>query len=119
MKYVLPILALVALFAGQAMAGDGNVSQDMLAKMGLSGMQTMSDTQGSAVRGMGFCGCATLSVTSKLLVIAPKTFICENVSYDSTGKVLTASTSAKVFIISCGTVVSVSATTSACAIAGK
>ena len=54
MKYVLVTLAVVALFAGQALASDGNLSQDMLSKMGLSSMNVMSDTQGTAVRGMGF-----------------------------------------------------------------
>jgi hypothetical protein len=54
MKYVLLTLAVVALFAGQALATDGNVSQNMLSKMGLSGMKVMSDTQGTAIRGMGF-----------------------------------------------------------------
>jgi hypothetical protein len=58
MKYVLPILAIVALFAGQAVAADGNVSSDILAKMGLSNMQVMSDAQGTSVRGMGFSAVA-------------------------------------------------------------
>jgi len=53
MRYLLAILAVLGLFVGQAMAADGNVSQDTLAKMGLS-MQTMTDSQGTAVRGMGF-----------------------------------------------------------------
>ncbi len=54
MKNVLLTLALVALFAAPAMAANGNLSNDMLSKMGLSGMQTMSDAQGTAVRGMGW-----------------------------------------------------------------
>ncbi len=54
MKYLLMTLAVVMMFAGPALAGDGNLSQSQLAKLGLSGMTVMSDTQGQAVRGMGF-----------------------------------------------------------------
>jgi hypothetical protein len=54
MKYLLMTLAVVVIFAGQALATDGNLSNDMLAKMGLSGMSVMSDAQGAAVRGMGY-----------------------------------------------------------------
>jgi len=55
MKYLLMTLAVVMMFAGPALAADhGNLSQSQLAKMGLSGMNAMSDTQGTAVRGMGF-----------------------------------------------------------------
>lgn len=53
MKYVLSVVALVVMMAGAAKA-DGNVSSSMLAKMGLSGMQVMSDVQGTTVRGMGY-----------------------------------------------------------------
>jgi hypothetical protein len=55
MKYLLMTLAVVMMFAGPALAADhGNLSQSQLAKMGLSGMTAMTDTQGTAVRGMGF-----------------------------------------------------------------
>jgi hypothetical protein len=55
MKYLLMTLAVVMMFAGPALAADhGNLSQSQLAKMGLSGMNSMSDTQGTAVRGSGF-----------------------------------------------------------------
>ncbi len=55
MKYLLMTLAVVMMFAGPALAADhGNLSQSQLAKLGLSGMAVMSDTQGTAVRGMGF-----------------------------------------------------------------
>jgi hypothetical protein len=53
MKYVLSVVAVVVMMAGAAKA-DGNVSSSMLAKMGLSGMQVMSDVQGTTVRGMGY-----------------------------------------------------------------
>jgi hypothetical protein len=51
MKTLLSVAALVVLAAAPAMAGDGRVSHQSLAKMGLSGMQTMSDAQGMSVRG--------------------------------------------------------------------
>jgi hypothetical protein len=55
MKYLLMTLAVVMIFAAPALAADrGNLSQDNLAKMGLSGMTVMSDVQGTSVRGMGF-----------------------------------------------------------------
>jgi len=54
MKYLLMIIAVVMIFAAPVLANDGNVSNDTLAKMGLSGMNAMSDAQGTSVRGMGF-----------------------------------------------------------------
>jgi hypothetical protein len=51
MKTLLSIAAVVVLAASSAMAGDGRVSQQSLAKMGLSSMQQMSDSQGMHVRG--------------------------------------------------------------------
>ena len=55
MKYLLMTLAVIMMFAGPALAADhGNLSQSQLAKLGLSGMNAMSDSQGNAVRGMGF-----------------------------------------------------------------
>src|SRR5580704_8099836 len=51
MKTLLSVAAVVVLAAAPAMAGDGRVSHQSLAKMGLAGMQTMSDSQGMAVRG--------------------------------------------------------------------
>lgn len=55
-KVALIMLAVVLAFgfAGQAVAADGNVSNGMLADMGLSGIQTMSDTQGDQIRGKGY-----------------------------------------------------------------
>lgn len=53
MKNLLAILAVVALSAGAAVAGDGNVPQSTLSSMGLSGLKSMTDTQGLNVRGMG------------------------------------------------------------------
>ncbi|HEV8003087.1 MAG TPA: hypothetical protein VGP63_24590 [Planctomycetaceae bacterium] len=51
MKTLLSVAALVVLAAAPAMAGDGRVSHHSLSKMGLSGMQVMSDAQGMTVRG--------------------------------------------------------------------
>jgi len=60
MKYLLMTLAVVMLFAGSALADQGNLSQTQMAKLGLSGMTVMSDAQGTAVRGMG--GSLTLNI---------------------------------------------------------
>lgn len=55
MKYLLMTLAVVMIFAVPTLAADqGNLTQNNLAKMGLSGMTVMSDAQGTAIRGMGF-----------------------------------------------------------------
>jgi hypothetical protein len=61
MKNVILALALVALFAAPVLAANGNVSSDMLSKMGLSSMQVMSDEQGTSVRGMGYVIAAGVS----------------------------------------------------------
>ena len=47
------VVACVALVAGTANAA-GQISDNTLAQMGLAGLQTMSDAQGSEIRGMGF-----------------------------------------------------------------
>jgi hypothetical protein len=47
-------VVLVVGFAGQTQAADGNLSSGMLADMGLSDMQVMSDAQGQEIRGMGY-----------------------------------------------------------------
>jgi hypothetical protein len=51
MKTLLSIASVLVLSAAPAMAGQGHVSNQSLAKMGLSGMQTMSDAQGMQIRG--------------------------------------------------------------------
>ena len=52
------VLALAVSLAGIASANAatpaGNVSNDTLAKLGLSGMQRVSDAQGMKIRGKGF-----------------------------------------------------------------
>lgn len=55
-KVALILLAAVLAFgfSGQAMAADGNVSDGLLADMGLASMQTMTDAQGDQIRGKGF-----------------------------------------------------------------
>jgi hypothetical protein len=51
MKTLLSIASVLVLSAAPALAGQGHVSSQSLAKMGLSGMQTMSDAQGMSIRG--------------------------------------------------------------------
>ena len=51
MRNVLALVAVVALFAAPAFAGDGNVSQGTLSALGLGDMQVVSDAQGMQVRG--------------------------------------------------------------------
>jgi hypothetical protein len=53
MKYLLMSIAVIMIFAAPVLADQGNLSQQQLAKMGLSGMTVMSDMQGTSVRGMG------------------------------------------------------------------
>lgn len=52
-KIVLSVAAVVGLFAGTATASNGRVTDRSLAKMGLSGMKSLSDEQGSQIRGAG------------------------------------------------------------------
>jgi hypothetical protein len=53
MKTLAFVFAAVMLLAATASAGELAVSKSTLNHMGLGGMQTMSDTDGSAVRGKG------------------------------------------------------------------
>jgi hypothetical protein len=52
MKVLLGLAAVVAFSAASAMAGDGRLSDQSLAKMGLAGMHSMSDVQGLHIRGL-------------------------------------------------------------------
>jgi hypothetical protein len=52
-KTVLCVAAVIAAFAGSAIAANGRVSDRSLAKMGLTGMKNLSDEQGSQIRGAG------------------------------------------------------------------
>jgi len=52
MKILLSIASLVAFSVVPALAGEGRVSNQSLAKMGLSGMKAMSDVQGMQFRGL-------------------------------------------------------------------
>jgi hypothetical protein len=47
------VIAVVAFFGLGAAVQAADVSSNMLAKMGLGGMQQLSDSQGLAIRGMG------------------------------------------------------------------
>jgi hypothetical protein len=51
-RLLLLAAAVVAVSAGNVMANDGQLSNDTLAKMGLSNMQSMSDEAGMEVRGL-------------------------------------------------------------------
>jgi hypothetical protein len=52
MKVLLGLASVVVLSVAPAFAGDGQVSHQALAKMGLSGMKAMADSQGAQIRGM-------------------------------------------------------------------
>jgi hypothetical protein len=59
-------LASVAMLAVPAFAGEGHVSNQSLAKMGLTGMKAMADSQGAQIRGLsvavaGGIGYSTIS----------------------------------------------------------
>jgi hypothetical protein len=54
MRTLFIAISLVALFAAPALAGDGRISDRSLARMGLQGMQPISDAQGMSVRGTSF-----------------------------------------------------------------
>jgi hypothetical protein len=53
MKRLLGLAAVFSLWAATAMAGDGRISSQSLAKVGLSGMTAISDAQGLEIRGLG------------------------------------------------------------------
>lgn len=52
MKSLLAVLTVLALSAVPALAGEGRVSDQSLAKMGLSGMTAMTDAHGLQIRGL-------------------------------------------------------------------
>jgi hypothetical protein len=54
MRTLVITISLVALFAAPALAGDGGISDASLARMGLQGMQPISDAQGMSIRGTSF-----------------------------------------------------------------
>jgi hypothetical protein len=51
MKTLIVIAAVVGFSVAPAVAGDGQVSDRSLARMGLQGMTVLSDTQGMSIRG--------------------------------------------------------------------
>jgi hypothetical protein len=53
MKLLIGFATILCLSAVSAVAGDGRLSDQSLAKIGLGGMQVMSDTQGLGIRGLG------------------------------------------------------------------
>jgi len=54
MKTLVVLAALVALSCAPALAADGKVAHSSLVKMGLSGMQPMSDAKGLEIRGTAY-----------------------------------------------------------------
>lgn len=52
MKILLGVASILAFSVASASAGEGRVSEQSLAKMGLAGMKTMSDAQGTQLRGL-------------------------------------------------------------------
>jgi hypothetical protein len=69
---VVCLVACLALVAGTANAG-GQISDNTLAQMGIAGLQTMSDVQGTEVRGMGFSFGPSTSATSFASVFSTTT----------------------------------------------
>jgi ABC-type nickel/cobalt efflux system permease component RcnA len=53
MKLFIACTAILGLSAVSAMAGEGRLSHQSLAKVGLTGMTIMSDSQGMEIRGLG------------------------------------------------------------------
>jgi hypothetical protein len=51
MKTLLAVAVVLLLLAGPARAADARLSQDSLARLGLGGMQPISDAQGAQIRG--------------------------------------------------------------------
>ena len=67
MLFVCAVVSVLALTAGMANAANpGQVSNSALAQFGLSGMQTMSDVQGTDIRGKGFVSVSGYSSASLL-----------------------------------------------------
>jgi hypothetical protein len=53
MKLLIGCAAILGLSAVTAVAGEGRLSNQSLARLGLGGMQLMSDSQGLEIRGLG------------------------------------------------------------------
>ncbi len=85
MKYLLMTLAVLVIFAAPVLADQGNLSHNQLAKLGLSGMSAMSDAQGQAVRGMGFCFTKNTVNVSGNAQVALLCGPVSNAGYNATG----------------------------------
>jgi hypothetical protein len=64
MKTLLGFASVLAFAVAPACAGEGHVSSQSLAKMGLSGMKTMSESQGMKIRGLSIAIAGGGSVAS-------------------------------------------------------
>jgi hypothetical protein len=86
MKNLLAILAVVAVSASAALAGDGNIPQSTLSSMGLSGLKTISDAQGLKVRGMGAIASVNGASFALMVDLAnPPSFATADSDYTATG----------------------------------
>lgn len=64
MKYIASAALLAALMTGSAFAGEGNVSRNTLADMGLGDIAVMSDEAGQQIRGQGFAFAASTAASA-------------------------------------------------------
>jgi hypothetical protein len=73
-KNFLFFAALFGLSAAPAFAGDGQISKSDLSRMGLAGMNAMTDTEGMSIRGTSFVIVGSFTfVTGKPPAISVKT----------------------------------------------
>ncbi len=79
LKKIVLVLAMIAcLSATTATAAEGRISDRSLARMGLQGMQTMSDERGLAVRGAGMEDFLKIDIDIKIVI---KIFININIGH--------------------------------------
>jgi hypothetical protein len=86
MRTFAAVVAVLALVAAPALAGDGNVPRGTLSAMGLSGLKTLSDAQGLKVRGMGASATVNGSSFAIMFDLAnPPSFAFAQSDYTATG----------------------------------
>jgi hypothetical protein len=64
MRHLLSLVCVIGLSVAPALAGDGHVTRQSLSKMGLSGMQVMTDDQGMQIRGTSIAVAAGGSIAT-------------------------------------------------------
>ena len=87
MKVRLLILLVVAMGASQALAAGGVPSQATLASMGLANLRVMTDSEGLAIRGLGYYG-ASAAGKSWALIAGHGAAAGSTNSYNAKGKYL-------------------------------